>query len=26
MYALQHEILPAQGIEPQGTGREPFRS
>jgi sugar phosphate isomerase/epimerase len=26
MYALQHEILPAQGIEPQGRGREPFRS
>jgi sugar phosphate isomerase/epimerase len=26
MYALQHEVLPAQGIPVQGTGREPFRS
>jgi hypothetical protein len=26
MYALQHEVLPAQGIPPQGTGREPYRS
>jgi sugar phosphate isomerase/epimerase len=26
MYALQHEVLPAQGIPTQGTGREPFRS
>ncbi len=26
MYALQHEILPAQGIAPQGRGREPYRS
>ncbi len=26
MHALQHEILPAQGIAPLGVGREPFRS
>jgi sugar phosphate isomerase/epimerase len=26
MYALQHEVLAAQGIPVQGTGREPFRS
>jgi len=26
MYALQHEVLKAQGIPSQGTGREPFRS
>ena len=26
MYALQHEVLPAQGIRVQGRGREPFRS
>jgi hypothetical protein len=26
MYALQQEVLAAQGIPVQGTGREPFRS
>jgi hypothetical protein len=26
MYALQHEVLSAQGIAAQGTGREPYRS
>ena len=26
MYALQHEVLAAQGIPVQGVGREPFRS
>jgi sugar phosphate isomerase/epimerase len=26
MYALQHEVLPAQGIPAQGVGREPYRS
>lgn len=26
MYALQHEVLAAQGIPVQGFGREPFRS
>jgi hypothetical protein len=26
MYALQHEVLPAQGIPVQGRGREPYRS
>ena len=26
MYALQHEVLAAQGIPPQGTGRQPYRS
>jgi sugar phosphate isomerase/epimerase len=26
MYALQHDVLGAQGIAPQGTGREPYRS
>ena len=26
MYALQHEVLAAQGIAIQGTGREPYRS
>jgi sugar phosphate isomerase/epimerase len=26
MYALQHEVLPAQGLEPQGKGREAYRS
>jgi sugar phosphate isomerase/epimerase len=26
MYALQHEVLAAQGIPIQGIGREPFRS
>jgi sugar phosphate isomerase/epimerase len=26
MYALHHEVLPAQGIAPQGVGREPYRS
>ena len=26
MYALQHEVLAAQGIAVQGIGREPFRS
>ncbi|MBP8273057.1 MAG: TIM barrel protein [Acidobacteria bacterium] len=26
MYALQHEVLTAQQIPTQGTGREPFRS
>ncbi|HEX7798452.1 MAG TPA: TIM barrel protein [Vicinamibacterales bacterium] len=26
MYALQHDVLPAQGISPQGIGREPYRS
>ena len=26
MYALQHEVLAAQGIDAQGTGREAFRT
>ena len=26
MYALQHEVLPAQDVPTQGTGREPYRS
>ncbi len=26
MYALQHEVLPAQGIPVQGTGRQAYRS
>jgi sugar phosphate isomerase/epimerase len=26
MYALQHEVLAAQGISAQGVGREPYRS
>ena len=26
MFALQHEVLPAQGIAVQGVGREPYRS
>ncbi len=26
MYALQHEVLPAQGMAVQGVGREPYRS
>jgi len=26
MYALQHEVLAAQGIPIQGRGREPYRS
>jgi hypothetical protein len=26
MYALQHEVLAAQAIPTQGTGREPYRS
>jgi sugar phosphate isomerase/epimerase len=26
MWALQHEVLPSQGIPAQGTGREPYRS
>ena len=26
MYALQHEVLAAQGIKTQGVGREPYRS
>jgi sugar phosphate isomerase/epimerase len=26
MYALQHDVLPAQGIPTQGSGREPYRS
>jgi hypothetical protein len=26
MYALQHDVLPAQDIPTQGTGREPYRS
>ena len=26
MYALQHEVLPVQGIPVQGRGREPYRS
>ena len=26
MYALQNEVLPAQGIPVQGTGREAYRS
>jgi hypothetical protein len=26
MYALQHEVLAAQGIPIQGRGREPFRT
>jgi sugar phosphate isomerase/epimerase len=26
MHALQHDVLPAQGIPVQGIGREPFRS
>ena len=26
LYALQHEVLPAQGIEPQGIGRQAYRS
>ena len=26
MYALQHDVLPAQGIPVQGRGREPYRS
>ncbi len=26
MYALQHEVLPAQGMAVQGFGREPYRS
>jgi hypothetical protein len=26
MYALQHEVMAAQGIEPQGVGRQPYRT
>ena len=26
MYALQHEVLPAEGLSPQGIGREAYRS
>jgi len=26
MYALHHEVLPAQGIPVQGRGREAYRS
>ncbi|MCP4904414.1 MAG: TIM barrel protein [bacterium] len=26
MYALQHEVLPSQGIPIQGVGRQPYRS
>ena len=26
MFALQHEVLAAQGIAAQGVGREPYRS
>jgi sugar phosphate isomerase/epimerase len=26
MFALQHEVLPAQDVPTQGTGREPYRS
>src|SRR5688572_15030960 len=26
LYALQHEVLPAQGIQVQGTGRQAYRS
>ncbi len=26
LYALQHEVLPAQGIPVQGVGRQPYRS
>ena len=26
MFALQHEVLAAQGIPVQGIGREPYRS
>ena len=26
MYALQHELLPRQGIPVQGVGREAYRS
>ena len=26
MYALQHEVLPSQGIPVQGLGRQPYRS
>jgi sugar phosphate isomerase/epimerase len=26
MYALQHDVLPAQGIAPQGVGRQPYRT
>ena len=26
MYALQHEVMPAQGIPIQGVGRQPYRS
>ena len=26
MYALQHDVLPAQGIPAQGVGRQAFRS
>src|SRR6188508_447395 len=26
MYALQHEVLPSQGIPAQGIGRQPYRS
>jgi sugar phosphate isomerase/epimerase len=26
MYALQHEVLAAQGIQPQGVGRQAYRS
>jgi hypothetical protein len=26
MHALQHEVLPAQGIAPQGVGRQAYRS
>jgi len=26
MYALQHQVLQAQGIPIQGIGREPYRS
>ena len=26
MHALQHDVLPAQGIAPQGHGRAPYRS
>ena len=26
MFALQHEVLPAQGFEAQGFGRQAYRS
>jgi hypothetical protein len=26
MYALQQEVMPAQGLQPQGVGRQAYRS